>query len=203
MKALILIDIQNDFLPTGALPVPEGDQIIPTVNDLQPKFDLVTLTQDWHPKEHKSFANQHDKQPGEVIMLNGLEQILWPAHCIQGESGAELVSGLNTELVDRTFQKGTDPEIDSYSGFFDNDRRKSTGMGDYLKEKGVTSVYLVGLATDYCVKYSALDAKELGFDTYVVIDGTRGVNLTPGDVEAAVEEMKNHGINIVHSVDIK
>ena len=135
-------------------------------------------------------------------MLNGLEQILWPDHCVQGKSGAELVSGLNTDLVDRSFQKGTDPEIDSYSGFFDNDRRKSTGMGDYIKEKGVTSVYIVGLATDYCVKYSALDANELGFDTHVVIDGTRGVNLNEGDVDAAVEEMRSKGIRIISSSDI-
>lgn len=202
MKALIMIDIQNDFLPTGALPVPEGDQIIPVVNRLQPKFDLVALTQDWHPKKHKSFASQHDKQPGEVIMLNGLDQILWPAHCVQGEFGAELVAGLNTDLVDRSFQKGTDPEIDSYSGFFDNDRRKATGMGDYLNEKGVTAVYIVGLATDYCVKYSALDANELGFDTHVIIDGTRGVNLNEGDVDAAVEEMRSKGIIIINSSDI-
>jgi nicotinamidase/pyrazinamidase len=202
MKALIMIDIQNDFLPTGALAVPEGDQIIPLVNRLQPKFDLVALTQDWHPKEHKSFASQHDKQPGEVIILNGLDQILWPVHCVQGEFGAELAPGLNIDLVDRSFQKGTDPEIDSYSGFFDNDRRKATGMGDYLKEKGVTAVYIVGLATDYCVKFSALDANELGFDTHVIIDGTRGVNLNEGDVDAAVEEMKSKGITIINSSDI-
>lgn len=202
MKALIMVDIQNDFLPTGALPVPEGDQIIPIVNQLQSQFDLIVLTQDWHPPNHKSFASQHGKQPGEVITLNGLEQILWPDHCVQEETGAELAIGLKTESVDRSFHKGTDPELDSYSAFFDNAKLKSTGLGDYLKEKGVKQVYLVGLATDYCVKFSALDAIDLGFDTYVVLDATRGVNLNGGDTDAAVEEMRRNGIRIITSGDV-
>ena len=194
MKALILVDIQNDFCPGGALPVKEGDKIVPMVNKLQEKFDLIVATQDWHPKDHKSFASNHGKKPGEVIDLNGLEQILWPDHCVQGSMGAEFVPGLRTEKIARIFQKGTDPEIDSYSGFYDNGHRKATGLGDYLKTKGVTEVYVVGLATDYCVKYTALDAVQVGFRTHVIKEATRGVNLKKGDVDRALEELKSHGV---------
>ncbi len=172
----------------------EGDKIVPMVNKLQEKFDLIVATQDWHPKDHKSFASNHGKKPGEVIDLNGLEQILWPDHCVQGSMGAEFVPGLRTEKIARIFQKGTDPEIDSYSGFYDNGHRKATGLGDYLKTKGVTEVYVVGLATDYCVKYTALDAVQVGFRTHVIKEATRGVNLKKGDVDRALEELKSHGV---------
>ena len=199
MKALIIVDLQNDFCPGGALPVKEGDRIVPLVNALQKSFDLVVATQDWHPPDHLSFASQHHKPPGEVITLSGLPQVLWPDHCVQGSRGAAFVPGLDTAKMDRVFQKGTDREIDSYSGFFDNGHRKSTGLGDYLKAKGVDEVYIVGLATDYCVKYTALDAAALGFRTHVVDDACRGVELKEGDVARALEEMRRAGVHITTS----
>jgi nicotinamidase/pyrazinamidase len=204
MKALNITDIQNDFCPGGALPVPHGDEIIPVVNALEDHFELVVATQDWHPEDHLSFARNHPgKKPGDVIMLGGLEQILWPDHCVQHSFGAEFKAGLRRDKIARIFQKGTDKFIDSYSGFFDNGHRKSTGLGDYLKKEGVDEIYFVGLATDYCVKYSALDAVRLGFKTFVILDGCRGINLKEGDLDRAVEEMKNAGIRILQSEEIK
>ena len=200
MKALIIVDLQNDFCPGGALPVKEGDRIVPLVNALQKSFDLVVATQDWHPPDHLSFASQHHKPPGEVITLSGLPQVLWPDHCVQGSRGAAFVPGLDTTNINRVFQKGADREIDSYSGFFDNGHRKSTGLGDYLKAKGVDEVYIVGLATDYCVKYTALDAAALGFRTHVVDDVCRGVELKEGDVARAIEEMRRAGAHIITSL---
>ena len=204
MKALILVDIQNDFVPGGALAVPQGNEIVPLANNVQAYFDLVVATQDWHPANHGSFAVNHPgKKPGEIIDLEGLEQILWPVHCVQDTFGAEFVEGLQTGTVRRVFRKGTDPAIDSYSGFFDNGHRKATGMGDYLKEEGVTEVYLMGLATDYCVKFTALDAVELGFGTFVIEDGCRGVELSQGDVERAYSEMKERGVIVIDSSRIE
>lgn len=197
MKALIIVDVQNDFLTGGALAVKEGDQIIPLINRLQSKFDLIVATQDWHPKDHGSFASNHNKNPGDKIQLVGLEQILWPNHCVQGTPGADFAADLKVEKIDKVFRKGTDKDIDSYSGFFDNGHKKSTGLGDYLKEKGVIEVYVVGLATDYCVKFTALDAVSLGYKTYLIIDACKGVNLKTGDVEHAIEEMQKAGVAIV------
>ena len=194
MKALLLVDIQNDFAPTGSLPVKEGDEIIPFVNEQQNKFDLVVASQDWHPANHGSFAANHKREPGQVIKLNGTDQILWPVHCVQNTFGAQFIEGLDTSRVARVFQKGTNPEIDSYSAFFDNDHKTSTDLSDYLKQKGVVQVYIVGLATDYCVKFTAVDAVHQGFETNVLLRGCRGVNLNPGDVDAAVTEMKSVGI---------
>lgn len=202
MKALILVDLQNDFCPGGALAVREGDKIIPLINELQERFDLVVATQDWHPKNHKSFASNHDKKIGELIKLEGLDQILWPDHCVQNSKGADLVTALQTKKIDRIFQKGTDTKIDSYSGFFDNGHKKSTGMGDYLKSKGVEEVYVVGLATDYCVKFTALDSVGLGFKTYLIADAARGVNLNHNDVSNAIDEMKEAGVKIIRSEEI-
>ncbi len=199
MRALILVDIQNDFIQTGALPVPEGDQIIPVVNDLQNKFDFIVATQDWHPQNHKSFAVQHGKRPGEMIKLNGIDQVLWPVHCVQGSQGAEFVQGLNRDSIRKIFQKGLDVEIDSYSGFFDNDHKQSTGLDDFLKNEGVDEVYVVGLALDYCVKFTALDANALGLKTYVIRDATRAVNINAGDDEKAVNEMNAAGIDVIES----
>jgi len=200
MKALILVDIQNDFVPGGALPVPEGDQIVSLANRLQQHFDLVIATQDWHPANHGSFAANHPgRKPGELIELNGLPQILWPTHCVQGTHGANFVRGLQRDRWDRVFVKGTDPQIDSYSGFFDNGHAHATGLGDYLKEKGVDEIYVAGLATDYCVKFTVLDALGLGFKTYLIEDACRGVNLQSGDVECSVREMKTAGATIVTS----
>ena len=200
MNALILVDIQNDFLPGGALAVPEGDAVISVANRLQEVFPLVAATQDWHPASHGSFAANHPgKNPFEQIDLNGLPQTLWPVHCVQGTRGAELAPGLDRDRIARIFQKGTDAGIDSYSGFFDNGHRKGTGLGEWLKEEGVTKVYVCGLATDYCVKFTALDAVKLGMKTYLVEDASRGVNIQPDDVENAIAEMSHAGVGVVQS----
>lgn len=194
MEALILVDIQNDFLPDGALAVPAGDEVVPVANRLMPEFDLVLATQDWHPPDHGSFASQHEgKNVGDVIDLDGIEQILWPDHCVRNTPGAEFARGLHTERIERVFRKGTDPMIDSYGGFFDNQRRKATGLEDYLREKAIDSIFIVGLATDYCVKATVLDAVDLGFETTLITEGIRGVELNPGDCEKAIAKMKQAG----------
>lgn len=198
--ALILVDLQNDFCPLGALPVPEGDQVIPIANALMSEFPTVVATQDWHPADHGSFAANHLwRKPGQIIDLNGLPQILWQIHCVQGSFGAEFVAELDQSGINEVFVKGTDKEIDSYSGFFDNGHRKATGLGDWLKARGIQRVYVLGLATDYCVKFTALDAVDLGFETYLVTDASRGVNLNPGDVDQAIEDMRAAGVRLVHS----
>jgi nicotinamidase/pyrazinamidase len=203
MNALIIVDLQNDFLPGGALPVPRGDEIIPLVNDLRKKFELVVATQDWHPANHESFAANHPgKKAGDRIMLDGIEQILWPVHCVQNTGGAEFARSLETKGFARVFQKGTDPNIDSYSAFFDNAHQRATGLGDYLKERRVSDVFLCGLALDYCVKFSVLDARQLGFNAHVVVDACRGIDLKPGDVERAIKEMKAAGAAVLHRCEL-
>jgi len=177
MKVLLLIDIQNDFILGGALAVGGGDEIIPVVNELQPKFDLVVATQDWHPINHKSFASAHPrKNVFDVIDLDGLQQVLWPNHCVQGTEGAEFSPLLNMNKVEAIFRKGTDSNIDSYSGFYDNGHRKTTGLSYYLKGKQVNEVYVAGLAADYCVYFSAKDALNEGFKTYLIEDATRAID---------------------------
>ncbi len=204
MRALIVIDIQNDFCPGGALEVKDGDQVVAVANRAMKKFELVVATQDWHPATHGSFAANHPwRYPGSKIMLDGLEQILWPIHCVQGSFGAEFVQELDTSKFEKVFVKGTDPAIDSYSGFYDNGRRKSTGLAEYLRQRGIEEVYILGLALDYCVKYSVLDALEEGFKTYVILDGCRAVNLQEGDGERAVEEMVAKGAVVVEAAGIK
>ena len=194
MQAIILVDIQNDFLPGGALAVPEGDHVIAVANELLAHCDLVVATQDWHPDDHGSFAKNHPgKRPGDRVQLAGCDQILWPTHCVQHTDGAKLAANLNVDRITRVFSKGTQPEVDSYSGFFDNGRLRATGLGDFLYEQHVTEVYLAGLATDYCVKATALDACQLGFRTFVIKDACRGVNLQPGDDERALEEVRAAG----------
>ena len=203
MKALILVDIQNDFLPGGALAVPEGDKVIPVANELQSAFPLVVATQDWHPANHGSFAASHPgKNAFEQIELNGLPQTLWPVHCVQHTRGAELADALDRKCIVKVFPKGTDPGIDSYSGLFDNGHRKSTGLGEWLKGQGVTEVFVCGLATDYCVKFTALDAMQMGLKTHFIEDASRGVNLGPDDVTKSIETMKRAGIVVVQSVDL-
>jgi nicotinamidase/pyrazinamidase len=203
MKVLILVDIQNDFLPGGALAVPDGDKIIPIVNKLQPTFPLVVATQDWHPANHGSFAASHPgKNVFEQIELNGLPQTLWPLHCVQNTKGAELAAALSRERIAKVFPKGTDVGIDSYSGLFDNGHRKSTGLGEWLKARGATEVFVCGLATDYCVKFTALDAAQMGFKTSLIEDASRGVNLRSDDVKNAIEEMKRAGIAVVQSAEL-
>jgi nicotinamidase/pyrazinamidase len=194
MKVFIVVDIQNDFCPGGALAVAGGNEIIPLINKLQKEFELVVATQDWHPRDHGSFASNQGKRPGEKIILAGIEQILWPDHCVQGSYGAEFVKELDRSRIDRVFHKGDHKEVDSYSGFFDNDGKRSTGMAEYLRQRGVTDVYIAGLATDYCVQFTAIDAVKLGFRTFVMIDACRGVNLVPGDVDRAIENMRRVGV---------
>lgn len=197
MEALIIVDVQNDFCPGGALAVPEGDRVIPIINRLEDRFELVVATQDWHPPDHGSFAANHPgREPGEVIELAGLEQILWPVHCVQKTKGAEFHPDLRTDRIAKVFHKATDPEIDSYSAFYDNGHRKSTGLGEYLKDRGVADVFIAGLATDYCVKFSALDSLKLGFGTHVIEEACRGIDREPGDSARAIEKIKARGAKI-------
>jgi nicotinamidase/pyrazinamidase len=203
MHALLLVDLQNDFTPSGALPVPEGDTIVPLINELQPRFELVVATQDWHPAEHESFAVHHEgKSPGEVIQLHGLTQVLWPVHCVQESAGADFIPTLDRSRVAQIFRKGQNPRVDSYSGFFDNDRQSATGLESFLRERGVQEVSVVGLATDYCVKYTAADAARLGFGTTVLTDATRGVNLQRGDVEKALVDLREQGVRTITSAEL-
>jgi nicotinamidase/pyrazinamidase len=200
MDALILVDLQNDFCPGGALPVEEGDKTIPVANRLIDSFDLVVATQDWHPKDHGSFAANHPGMDiGAITELGGLPQILWPVHCVQGSEGAEFVKSLNQNNINKVFVKGTNKNIDSYSGFFDNGHKKSTGLHDFLQQNNVESVFIMGLALDYCVKYTAIDAANLGYKTYLVQDGCRGVGLNAEDIPEALEAMKSNGIIITNS----
>lgn len=179
MDALIIVDVQYDFLPGGALAVPSGDQVIPVINQIQVNYDLVVTTQDWHPAGHKSFASAHaSHKPFDVIDLHGLEQVLWPDHCVQETTGAQLSDTLDTRRIEAIFRKGTDPDIDSYSGFFDNDKRKHTGLAGYLRDREVTTVSVCGLAADYCVYFTAMDALQLGFRTYIVEAAVRAIDAT-------------------------
>lgn len=179
MQALLIVDVQNDFLPGGSLAVPNGDEIIPVINDLIPKFDLVVATQDWHPQNHSSFASNHPgKKPLEEIRVKGKMQTLWPDHCVQGSHGAEFPEGLNTNAIEAIFRKGTDPKVDSYSAFYDNDHQKPTGLKDYLIGKGVDELYVCGLAGDICVYYTMLDAVVTGISTIIVYDAAMPLNET-------------------------
>jgi nicotinamidase/pyrazinamidase len=203
-RALILVDLQNDFVPGGALPVAEGDAVIPVANRVQQAFDLIVASRDWHPRDHGSFAANHPgRKIGDVIDLHGLPQILWPVHCVQNTPGADFVPGLDISRIARVFLKGTDKEIDSYSAFFDNGHRKSTGMGEYLRERGVRDVYVCGLATDYCVNFTALDARQLGFNVHLVEDASRGVNLKPEDSANALRKIRDAGGHIIRSESLE
>ena len=176
-KALIIVDMQNDFLPGGALAVAGGDEIIPEINRLSELYDLVVATQDWHPGNHGSFALQHQgAKPYDTGELAGMPQVLWPDHCVQGSFGAQLSGFLNQKHVEAVFRKGMDPEIDSYSAFFDNGRRKATGLEGYLLGRGVTQVHICGLAADFCVWFTAQDAISLGFDAVILQDAVRAIN---------------------------
>jgi nicotinamidase/pyrazinamidase len=203
VKALILVDLQNDFLPGGALAVPQGDEIIPLADQLQQRFDIVVATKDWHPPNHGSFALNHKgKKPGDRIILDGVEQILWPVHCVQNTQGAEFATSFDTNRIAHVFHKGTERNIDSYSTFFDNAHRRHTGLAHFLEKRGIKDVYLMGLALDYCVKYSALDARYLGLNTYVIVNGCRGIELESGDIDRALEEMKRAGAILMKSDDL-
>ena len=176
-KALIIVDMQNDFLPGGALAVAGGDEIIPEINRLSELYDLVVATQDWHPGNHGSFASQYQgAKPYDTGELAGMPQVLWPDHCVQGSFGAQLSGFLNQKHVEAVFRKGMDPEIDSYSAFFDNGRRKATGLKGYLLGRGVTQVHICGLAADFCVWFTAQDAISLGFDAVILQNAVRAIN---------------------------
>lgn len=203
-RALVLVDLQYDFMPGGALAVPHGDETVPVAQRLMPKFATVVATQDWHPPNHGSFAVNHPgRKPYEVIELGGLPQVLWPVHCVQGSHGAELHADLDRSRITEVFRKGTDPEIDSYSGFFDNGHRKSTGLDDWLRRRGITELYVLGLATDYCVKFTTLDACTLGYSVTLVVDGCRGIDLEPGDIDRAIDEMRAAGAKILESAAVQ
>ncbi|MDP6446402.1 MAG: bifunctional nicotinamidase/pyrazinamidase [Pirellulaceae bacterium] len=203
MDALILIDIQNDFLPGGALAVPDGDQVIDVANRVRAAFEMIAATQDWHPANHGSFASNHPGgEVGELAELDGLPQVLWPDHCIQQSLGAEFAAELDSSRWSRVVPKGCDVNVDSYSGFFDNGQRAATELHDFLQSIDVDAVFVMGLATDYCVKFTALDAVKLGYRTHLILDGCRGVDLQPGDIERAVEEMRNAGVAITSSSEL-
>ncbi len=203
MRALLLIDLQYDFCPGGALAVARGDETIPVANRLMPGFSTIIATQDWHPPNHGSFAVNHpSKQPYETIDLFGLPQVLWPTHCVQGTHGAELCDSLDRSMITEVFRKGTDPTVDSYSGFFDNGHRRATGLGDWLGARSIDEIVILGLATDYCVKFTSLDARALGLTVTVVSDGCRGVEIRPGDCERAFADMRNAGCRIATSSEI-
>lgn len=202
MKALLVIDIQNDFCPGGALAVPNGDSIIPTVNQLIEKFDHIIQTQDWHPEGHHSFASSHaNKNPYDSIELDYGTQVLWPNHCIQGTKGAEFHPDLNTLKTQVIIRKGFRKEIDSYSTFFENDQKTSTGLTGYLKQRGITELYAVGLATDFCVKWSVLDGINEGFSMHIIKDAVQGIDLN-GSLDEAWDEMNIAGVNITSSTDL-
>jgi nicotinamidase/pyrazinamidase len=194
MRALLLVDIQNDFMPFGALPVACGDEVVAVANRLMIDAELVVATQDWHPASHGSFASNHPgRSAGDVIDLGGVAQVLWPDHCVRGMPGASFHSALDVSRIDAVVRKGTDPGIDSYSAFFDNGHVKETDLAGLLRTRGVTAIRLVGLATDYCVKFTALDGRAAGFDVTVVEDGIRAVDLNPGDGAAALAVMREAG----------
>ncbi|MDL1913407.1 MAG: bifunctional nicotinamidase/pyrazinamidase [Bergeyella sp.] len=198
-KALLVIDIQNDFCQGGALAVSGGEEVIPYVNGLMENnlYSEIVLTQDWHPKNHKSFASFHKKNTGETVLLNNLPQILWPDHCIQGTSGAEFHPKLRKELATHIVQKGTHASHDSYSGFQDNHGMRKTNLDEYLKNKKIQQVEIVGLALDYCVKYTCLDAVRNGYHTLLHFRGTKAVNLKPKDAHESLFELLENGVSVL------
>ena len=201
MKTLIIIDAQNDFMPGGSLPVPDGDKIIPVINQLQSKFELVVATQDWHPRSHVSFASNHPgKYPFEAIELHGKPQTLWPDHCVQNTEGAFFHPKLQTERWEAIFRKGTDPAIDSYSAFFDNGHLKSTGLAGYLKEKGASQLFFCGLAADICVFYSIYDAFKEGFACFFITDASQALDTQ--NFEKVKNEMHYLGIQFISAEEI-
>jgi nicotinamidase/pyrazinamidase len=201
-NCLIITDIQNDFCPGGALAVAEGDKIIPIVNALARKFDKVVATQDWHPPGHASFASTHNKEPYDIITIDEIQQVLWPVHCVTGSFGADFHKDLDLREVDLIIRKGNDLKIDSYSTFLENDKKTVTGLHYYLKGFSIQNLYLCGLATDYCIYYSAMDAKEMGFNVGVILDACRGIDVPAGNIAAAVERMKERGIRIMNHDDL-
>lgn len=202
MKALLIVDLQNDFCEGGALEVPGGSEIVPAVNNLLEAFDAVIQTQDWHPEGHSSFASSHHgKEPYDTVEMDYGTQVLWPDHCVQGSAGAEFHPDLVTQKSQVIIRKGFRTSIDSYSTFYENDHKTKTGLAGYLNARGITDLYTVGLAADFCVKWSVLDGIKEGFTMHIVKDAVKGIDLD-GSLDQAWKEMKKAGVNIVSSEEI-
>ncbi|MEW5814618.1 MAG: bifunctional nicotinamidase/pyrazinamidase [Spirochaetota bacterium] len=202
-SALLVIDIQNDFCPGGNLAVHAGDTVIPVINAVMPLFPLVIATKDWHPVNHVSFVARHPgKKVFELILFQGIPQVLWPSHCVQGTGGADFHKNLDLRFINLVLHKGTRVDLDSYSAFFENDKKTSTGLEYYLKGLEIENVYLAGLALDVCVFYSAVDAVTLGFNTFVIRDASKGVDVPAGNLEKTVRDMENMGINFIDSGEL-
>lgn len=204
MHALIIVDLQNDFIKGGSLEVPDAEKIIPLINTLvHYPFDLIIATKDWHPQDHISFAFNHNQPIGSTFQLGEYEQILWPIHCVQGSLGAEFAKGWDTTTIDKVFYKGTNSSIDSYSAFFDNQHKKTTGLSAYLKEKGVTQIFFAGLTTEYCVYFSVLDAIQEGFDVFVIVEACKGISPHPKETLKTLEKMQNAGASLVSFSEVE
>jgi nicotinamidase/pyrazinamidase len=202
-KALLIVDVQNDFCPGGALAIPAGDTVVPVINRIQPAFDTIVATQDWHPPDHISFSVNHpDTRPYDVITVNGIAQVLWPVHCVSGTMGADFHPALETQRFQLILRKGMNPGLDSYSVFLENDKKTRTGLDGYLRSLEIKKILLCGLATDFCVFYSARDAVTFGFETEVVMDACRGVDVPAGNIEAAVRQMKSLGVTFISSTEL-
>ena len=202
-EALIIIDVQNDFCTGGNLEVKNGEEVVPVINSISGLFGKVIATQDWHPSNHKSFAsNNKGAKPLEMIDLNGIMQVMWPDHCIQGSKGADFHYDLKTNVIDLIIRKGTNPELDSYSAFLENDHKTKTGLSGYLKNLNIKTLYFAGLATDYCVYFSAMDALDEGFEVYVILDACRGVDFPESNITRTIGLMKTAGIKFISSKDL-
>ncbi len=202
MEALLIVDVQNDFCPGGALEVPGGDKVVPVINNLIPAFDIVLQTQDWHPANHSSFASSHTgKEPFDTIDMDYGQQVLWPDHCVQQSKGAAFHPELHTRATQLIIRKGFRPAIDSYSAFYENDHETPTGLKGYLRERKIDTLYVVGLATDFCVKWTVVDGLEEGFDVFVIEEGVKGIDVE-GSLEAAWDEMQEKGARVISKEDI-
>ena len=196
MKALVIVDVQNDFLINGSLEVPGGNKVIKPINQIIKNYELVVATKDWHPLNHVSFSSNHPgKEVGDVIKVDNLDQMLWPDHCIQESKGSDFPITLNFKTIKKIIYKGTNPQIDSYSGFYDNGKIRSTGLSDYLKTNNVTHIDYVGLVTEYCVKFTVLDSIEEGFKTRVILNGIKGIDLK--ESSKALNEMRSKGVDLL------
>ena len=196
MKAIVIIDVQNDFLVNGSLEVPNGNDVIEPINEIINNYSLVVATKDWHPLDHVSFFSNHlGKKIGDVVKVNNLDQILWPVHCVQESRGSDFPKTLNIKAINKIIYKGTNSQIDSYSGFHDNGKIRSTGLSDYLKAKNITSIDYVGLVTEYCVKFTVFDSIKEGFRSRVILKGIKGINLEESN--KALKEMRSKGIDLL------
>ncbi len=203
-SVLLIVDVQNDFCPGGSLAVEYGDTIIPRINSLMHRFPLVVATKDWHPAGHVSFADSHPgSKPGDTVTHDGVEQQLWPSHCVQGTAGADFHADLDRKPLNLVLHKGTSVNLDSYSAFFENDHKTPTGLEGYLKTLGVSKVYIAGLAEDVCVRFSAEDAVACGFESFVIADCTRGVDIPKGSVQTARRSMQGKNVGYIQSTDLK